>query len=300
MRISFNEVSKNKTRSVLLISAFIILIGMLGGIIGLYLNNIYFGLIIALLFSFVYSIIAYNFGGNMILKLTGAKPVTKEQYPHLYHSVEAIAISAGIKNAPKAYVIDDPAMNAFATGKDHEHAAITVTTGLLKVLNREELEGVIAHEMAHIKNYDIRFMMLTTVMIGIVSLLSHFLFRVVLFGGNNRSKDGRLFGILLIVSIILLILTPIFSQIIKLAISRKREYMADATAAVLTRYPKGLSNALRKISGDTNKLKSANSSVAHLFIASPFHKKKKKKSFFKNLFSTHPDIEDRIKRLEEM
>jgi heat shock protein HtpX len=297
MRISFNEVSKNKTRSLILISFFIVLIGIIGGLIGLFLDSLLLGLIISFIFSIIYTIIAYNQGGNMILKLTGARPVTKQEYPHLYHSIEAIAIAAGIK-APKAYVIDDDAMNAFATGKDPNNAAITVTTGLLKVLNRQELEGVIAHEMAHIKNYDIRFMMLTTVLIGIVSLLSHFLFRVVLFGGNNRNKDGRLFIILLIVSIILLILTPIFSQIIKLAISRKREYMADASAAVFTRYPPGLAGALEKISGDDKKLKAASSSTAHLFISSPYGKKKK--SFFKNLFSTHPPIEDRIARLKQM
>ncbi len=297
MRISFDEVRKNKSRSVILISVFIILIGFLGGFIGFIYDNILFGMIIAIIFSLIYSIIAYRQGGNMILRLTGARPVTKQEYPHLYHSIEAIAVAAGIK-PPKAYVIEDDAMNAFATGKDPDNAAITVTTGLLKVLNRQELEGVVAHEMAHIKNYDIRFMMLTTVLIGIVSLLSHFIFRVFLFGGGSNRKDGRVTLILLAIGIVLVILTPIFSQIIKLAISRKREYMADATAAVLTRYPPGLASALEKISGDGRKLKSANSSNAHLFISSPYHKKKK--SFFKNLFATHPPIEDRINRLNQM
>ncbi len=298
MRISFNEVSKNKTRSLILISFFIVLIGIIGGLIGFFLDNLYIGLILAFIFSIIYSIIAYYQGGNMILKLTGAKPVTKQEYPHLYHSIEAIAIAAGIK-APKAYVIEDDAMNAFATGKDPNNAAITVTTGLLKVLNRQELEGVIAHEMAHIKNYDIRFMMLTTVLIGIVGLLSGFLFRIIIFGGNNRSKDGKLFIIFLIVAVLLAILTPIFAQIIKLAISRKREYMADASAAIFTRYPPGLASALNKISQSDKKLKVANSSTAHLFISSPYGKKKKK-SFLKKIFSTHPPIEDRIKRLSEM
>ena len=297
MRISFDEVRKNKSRSVILISVFIILIGFLGGFIGFIYDNILFGMIIAIIFSLIYSIIAYRQGGNMILRLTGARPVTKQEYPHLYHSIEAIAVAAGIK-PPKAYVIEDDAMNAFATGKDPDNAAITVTTGLLKVLNRQELEGVVAHEMAHIKNYDIRFMMLTTVLIGIVSLLSHFIFRVFLFGGGSNRKDGRVTLILLAIGIVLVILTPIFSQIIKLAISRKREYMADATAAVLTRYPPGLASALEKISGDGRKLKSANSSNAHLFISSPYHKKKK--SFLKNLFATHPPIEDRINRLNQM
>ena len=299
MRISFNEVRRNKINSFILISLFIILIGFIGGAIGLYFDNIYIGLIIAMVFSIIYSLIAYKQGGNMVLKLTGAKPVTKRQYPHLYHTIEGLALAAGIK-APKAYIIEDDAMNAFATGTNPDNAAITVTTGLLKKLNRQELEGVVAHEMAHIKNYDIRFMILATVLIGIVSLLSHFMLRMFLYGGSRRlPKDGRVAIILIAATIILAVLAPIFSQMIKLAISRKREYMADATGAILTRYPPGLASALRKIGKDTKQLKAANSSNAHLFIYSPFKKKKNKRTF-KGLFSTHPPIEEGVSRLEQM
>ena len=302
MRISFNEVRRNKINSFILISLFIILIGFIGGAIGLYFDNIYIGLIIAMVFSIIYSLIAYKQGGNMVLKLTGAKPVTKRQYPHLYHTIEGLALAAGIK-APKAYIIEDDAMNAFATGTNPDNAAITVTTGLLKKLNRQELEGVVAHEMAHIKNYDIRFMILATVLIGIVSLLSHFMLRMFFYGGaRNMPKNPRVALPLIIVMVILVILAPIFSQMIKLAISRKREYMADATGAILTRYPPGLASALRKIGKDAKQLKAANSSNAHLFIYSPFKSKKskKKKRFYKGLFSTHPPIEERISRLEQM
>lgn len=299
MRISFDEVRKNKINSFILVSLFIILIGFIGGAIGFYFDNIYLGLIIAISFSLIYSLIAYFQGGNMVLKLTGAKPVTKREYPHLYHTIEGLAVAAGIK-APKAYVIEDDAMNAFATGTNPDNAAVAVTTGLLKRLNRQELEGVVAHEMAHIKNYDIRFMILATVLVGIISLLSHFMLRMFFYGGaRNMPKNPRVALPLIIAMVILVILAPIFSQMIKLAISRKREYMADATGATLTRYPPGLASALRKIANDKKQLKVANSSNAHLFIYSPFKKKRKKKSF-KNLFSTHPPIEERISRLEQM
>lgn len=282
---------------------FIIIIGVLGAFIGLLYDNVYIGLIIAVIISLVYSIIALNAGRNMILTLSRARPVTKKEFPYLYHSIEAVAISAGLP-APKAYVIDDPALNAFATGKDPKNAAITVTTGLLNKLNRQELEGVIAHEMAHIKNYDIRFMMLTAVMVGIIVLLSDFLLRTFLWSsisGRGRSygrAGGKATIIFIIVGLVLAILTPLIGELIKLAISRKREYMADATGASLTRYPPGLANALRKISGDANPmLASANKATAHLYISSPFCKKK---NFLNNLFSTHPPIEDRIKRLDAM
>ena len=302
MRISFDEVRKNKIKSFILVSLFIILIGLIGGVIGFYYNNMYLGLIIAMGFSLIYSLIAYSQGGNMVLKLTGAKPVTKREYPYLYHTIEGLAVAAGIK-PPKAYVIEDEAMNAFATGTEPDNAAIAVTTGLLKKLNRQELEGVVAHEMAHIKNYDIRFMILTTVLVGIISLLSHFMLRMFFYGGGrNMPKNPRVALPLIIVMVILVILAPIFSQMIKLAISRKREYMADATGAILTRYPPGLASALRKIGKDAKQLKAANSSNAHLFIYSPFKSKKskKKKRFYKGLFSTHPPIEERISRLEQM
>lgn len=295
MKISFDETRRNKIGSYFLVGFFIVLIGLLGTAIGFIYNNLFFGLAISLFIGIIYSAFAYKSGDKMILKMSGAKPVTKKEYPHLFHTIEGLALAAGVPT-PKAYVIKDSALNAFATGKDPKHASVTVTTGLLKKLNRQELEGVIAHEMSHIKNYDIRFMMLTVVLIGLVTLLSNFILRSFLFGGGRRNdKNG---GLIIIIGLALAILSPIAGYMVKLAISRKREYMADSSAVTLTRYPPGLANALRKISKDPNPLMNhANKATANLFISTPF---KKKKSFLNKLFSTHPPIEERIKRLESM
>jgi len=299
MRISFNETRNNKIKSWFLIFFFIILIGIIGSVIGLYYGNLYVGVSMAVLFGVIYSMIGLFSGDRMILSMSGARPVTKQQFPHLFHTIEGLALAAGIK-VPKAYVINDSAMNAFATGKDPEHASITVTTGLIETMNRQELEGVVAHEMSHIKNYDIRFMMLTAVLVGIVTLLSDFLLRSFLWGGRRKSsKDSGSLGlVLIVVGIVLAILAPLIGQMIKLAISRKREYMADSSAATLTRYPAGLAGALKKISKDPDPLvDKANKATAHLFISTPF---RKKKSLMMKLFATHPPIESRIKKLQEM
>lgn len=299
MRLMFDEVRSNKIKSWILIFVFMILIGFLGAIIGILYGSIYFGLAIALLFGMIYSLIGFFSGNSMILAMTKAKPVTKKEYPYLYNTVEAVAISASIPT-PKAYVIDDSALNAFATGRNHETASITVTTGLLKTMNRQELEGVVAHEMSHIKNYDIRVMMLAAVLIGIVTLLSDFLLRSFLWGGgrNRDSKGGNIGIILIVVGLVLAVLSPIIGEMIRLAISRKREFMADANGAILTRYPPGLASALRKIASDPDPLVDhANKATAHLFISTPF---RNKKGFVSKLFMTHPPIEERIKRLEAM
>jgi len=298
MRVSFNETRNNKIKSWFLVFFFIILISFLGVAFGLYMGNIYIGVFLAMVVAIIYSMIGYFSGDSMILKMSGARPVTKQEFPYLYHTIEGLAVSAGIPT-PKAYVIEDSAMNAFATGRSPEKASVTVTTGLLKVMNRQELEGVIAHEMSHIKNYDIRFMMLTVVLVGIVTLLSDFMLYSFLWGRRGRDRGGGQLGIILIVvGLLLAILAPIIGQMIKLAISRKREYMADSSAATLTRYPPGLASALEKISKDPDPLvDKANKATAHLFISTPF---RKKKSFMTKLFSTHPPIQERIRRLQEM
>ncbi|MBW3020124.1 zinc metalloprotease HtpX [Candidatus Woesearchaeota archaeon] len=299
MRIASDEVRNNKIKSYFLILFFIFLAALLGSVFGLIYGNLYFGIAITIIFAIFYTLVMYYSGSKMILKMTGARPVTKKEFPYLYHTVEGLAIAAGLPT-PKAYVIDDSALNAFATGRDPENSSITVTTGLLNKLNRQELEGVIAHEMSHIKNYDIRFMMLTAVLVGIVTLLSDFLLRSFLWGGmRGRDRNNNQLTILLIVvGLVLAILTPIVGQLIKLSISRKREYMADASGAHLTRYPQGLADALKKISKDPDPLVDhANKATAHLFISTPF---RKKHSFVAGLFSTHPPIHDRIKRLEDM
>ena len=297
MRIAFDDVRNNKIKSFVLMAIFIILIGFLGAVVGIAWGDIYFGLVFSIIISIVYSLIGFYNGDKMILKMSGAKPVTKKEYPYLYHTIEGLSIAAGIPT-PKAYVIDDSALNAFATGRDPKNASITVTTGLLNKLNREELEGVVAHEMSHIGNYDIRFMMLTAVLVGIVTLLSDFLLRSFLWGRRDRdSKSGQLTIIFIAVGLLLAILSPIIGQLIQLAISRKREFMADANGAILTRYPVGLANALKKIAKDPDPLvDKANKATAHLFISTPFRKSRS----IANLFSTHPAIEERIKRLEQM
>jgi heat shock protein HtpX len=294
----FEEVRSNKIKSVLLISLFIIIIGLLGATFGYIYGSTTLGVVIAMAISVIYSLIGYYSGDSMILSMSGAKPVTKKEYPYLYNTVEGLSVAAGIP-VPKAYVIDDSALNAFATGRDPKNASITVTTGLLKTMNRQELEGVIAHEMSHIKNYDIRMMMLAAVLVGVITLISDFLLRSFIYGKKDGSRDqGKFTIILVIVALVLAILAPFIGQLVKLAISRKREYMADANGAILTRYPPGLASALRKISKDPDPLvDNANKATAHLFISTPF---RNSKSFVAKLFSTHPPIEDRIRRLEDM
>ncbi len=295
----FNEVNKNKWYSIIMFTFFIIIIGFLGAVIGIVYGNRNFGLIIALAVAVIYSLIVYYSGDSMVLSMSGAKPVTKKEYPHLYHTVEGLAIAGGIPT-PKCYVINDTALNAFATGKDPKNASIAVTTGLLEKLNRQELEGVIAHEMSHIKNYDIRFMMLTAVLVGVVVLISDFLLRSFLWGGkgNDREGGGSIAIVAIVVGLVFAILAPIIGEIIKLAISRKREYMADANGAILCRNPQSLANALKKISKDPDPLvDTANKATSHLYISIPF---RHKGSALAHVFSTHPPIQERIKRLEAM
>jgi len=300
-RLLFEEIEKNKQKSWLMIIIFILIISAIGYLFS-YLYDSYSILLIVIFISVFYSIFAYNSGDSVILGMLGAKEADRAKHASFVNSVEGLAIAAGIP-APKAYVINDSALNAFATGKEPKTASITVTTGLLEKLNREELEGVIAHEMSHIKNYDIRFMMLAVVMAGLITLLSDLLLRTFLWGGSKRSssrnnKSGGITIIFIFTGLFLAILSPLIGKIIQMAVSRQREYLADANAVVLSRNPKGIINALKKISQDPDPLvDSANKATAHLFISNPFSKES---DFASKLFSTHPPILDRIKRLEEM
>ena len=297
----YEEINSNKRRSYILIFCFLIFIIFLGLVIGVFYGNLYFGIILALVIGTIYFLISYYGGANAILTMTRAKEAKKPEYAHLINTVEGLSIAAGLAKPPKVYVIEDDALNAFATGRDPEHSAITVTTGLLKKLNRLELEGVIAHEMSHIKNFDIRVMMLAAVMVGMTVLLSDFLLRSFLWGrGGSRDKDSnQLTIVFILVGLALAILSPFIGEAIKLAISRKREYLADASGAILTRYPKGLADALKKIKEDPDPLVDhANKATAHLFISTPF--RKSKGSFMQKIFSTHPPIDERIARLEKM
>ncbi len=296
----FDEVRKNNFKSLVLIALFIAIIVNLGAVIGFIYGSLYFGIVLALIISIFYVLFSYFSGDKAILKTSGAREVAKKEFPYLFHLIDGLAVSAGIPK-PRAYVIDDFALNAFATGRDTKHSSITVTTGLLKKMNRQELEGVIAHEMSHIKNYDVRFMMLVAMLAGLVTLLSDFLFRSFIWGSKGKSSDrkgGKVFAALILVAIVLAILSPIIGQLIRFSISRKREFLADANAAILTRYPPGLAGALKKIAKDPDPLvDKANKATAHLFISTPFSKEQ---GFVSKMFLTHPSLTERIKRLEEM
>ena len=297
----YNEISSNKRKSIFLAMIFIAIIIFLGWIFDYVYGTgqSYGGMIFAILIALILTTISYFSGDKIALVTTGAKEIQHDDNKYLFHLVENLCITAGAP-MPKIYLINDPAINAFATGRDPVHASIAITTGALEKLTNEELEGVIAHELSHVKNYDIRFMMLVAVMVGSISIFADIMLRSGgIFRGKNNNREGgsSLFAILMIVGIILAILSPIIAELIKLAISRKREYLADASGALLTRYPEGLANALEKIAAENLPMKKSSSATAHLFIASPFQGGGKK---FKNLFSTHPPIEERINKLRMM
>ena len=293
----YEQISENNRNTVLLVALFSVFVIFLAWILGevLFQGGGFIGIIIGFVFLLFFVAINYFYGTNIVLAISGARELRKNEYPYLFNTIEGLAIAAGIPT-PKAYVIDDTALNAFATGRDPQHSVIVVTTGILQKLDRQELEGVIAHEMSHIKNYDIRLMMLIVVFVGLSALLSDILLRSVLWSKNDR-QEGKIGIILLFGGVILAILTPIIAMLIKLAISRQREYLADASGAMLTRNPDGLASALAKIGGDKEVLEAANKATAHLYIDNPL---KNRRSFFDGMFSTHPPIADRIARLRKM
>lgn len=295
----YSEITSNKRRSVLLMMIFIALIILLGYVYSRAMgDSSYTGVWLAIIISLFSTLISYYQGDKIALWTSGAKPIVKEDNAYLYRMIENLCITSGVKTIPKIYIIEDPAINAFATGRNPEHASIAVTRGAIEKLENEELEGVLAHELSHVQNYDIRFMTLVAVMVGAVSILAQIFIRSRFLFGGRRSNDregGGIAGILMIVGIVLAILSPIIAEMIKLAISRKREYLADASGSLLTRYPEGLARALEKIATEKLPMKNASQATAHLFLASPFSAKS-----FSGLFSTHPPIEERIKRLRDM
>lgn len=255
---------------------------------------------IAVVIAVVQSWISYYYADKIALTVTGAKLADDNRYRELHRIVENLAITGGLPK-PRVYVIDDPAPNAFATGRDPKNAAVAVTTGLLETLERSELEGVIAHELAHIGNRDILVMTVAVTLVGAIVLVSDLMLRGWLWGGiRSRQSDSRGSGYIILIALVLAILAPLFAQLISLAVSRKREYLADATGAMLTRYPQGLAAALRKISAYNRPMIKANRATAHLFIDEPFGRDEQKQSWLATVFSTHPPIADRIKRLEGM
>ncbi|MFA6251381.1 MAG: M48 family metallopeptidase [Candidatus Paceibacterota bacterium] len=294
MATLYTHQGQNVRRTWMLMSIFLIIVIGLGFVFARMYNNptiLYFFVI----FSVVMNIVGYWYSDKIALKMAGAHPATREKYFDFYTIVENLAITAGLP-MPKIYVIEDPSPNAFATGRDKNHAVVAVTTGLLSIMNKTELEGVIAHEMSHIGNRDMLVSTVAVVLVGFVSIVSDMIIRMTIFGGDRDNDRGG--GIFMIVGIILSILAPILATLIQLAISRKREYLADASGSLLTRYPEGLASALEKISQYGRPMKKQSSAIAHLYIANPLGSGKFTKKVG-SLFSTHPPVEDRIKKLRE-
>ena len=288
----YKQIQANKRKTIILIIIFFLVVIGLGWFFGIQQGYGYGVFVFAVLFSIISALVSYFKGDKIALKTSGAEKIEKSDNPYVYRMVENLTITAGMP-MPDVYIIDSPALNAFATGRNPENSSIALTTGLINKLEDEELEGVIAHELSHIQNYDILVMTLVVVLVGTIALIADLILRMRIFGfgGDNNNKNNA-FAIL---GIVLLLVSPIIAQLIKLAISRKREYLADASGAMLTRYPEGLASALEKISNSDKPLDKASSATAHLFISNPF-----KKKFFSKLFSTHPPAEDRIEKLRGM
>lgn len=295
----YDQIEANKRKTVVLIFAFVLLILLIGWALGASFDAPSLGIILATLVSVVMTLVGYFKGDAVTLAASGAKSIEKRDAPDVWNLVENLAITAGVP-MPAVYVIDDPSPNAFATGRDPAHASIAMTTGLLKIMSRTELEGVLAHELSHVKNYDIRVMTIVVVLVGVILLLSDWTMRTAFYGRRNSNdrSGGQAALVMLVIGLALAILSPLFAELIKLAVSRSREYLADASGALLTRYPDGLASALQKIAEVDQPLKKANHATAHLFIANPFDPYVTKK--FEHLFSTHPPIQDRIAKLRQM
>ncbi|MEW6142784.1 MAG: zinc metalloprotease HtpX [Chloroflexota bacterium] len=294
----YSEISANQRRTWLLMALFIIMVAAVVEVAAWLLGGGYEAGVIALIASALFVVFSYYASSSIVLNISRATEVKHDENPDLYHIVENLCIGAGLPT-PKIYIIDDTAPNAFATGRDPQRAVVVVTKGLLQKLDKLELEGVIAHELSHIRNYDIRVMTITVVLIGLVALIADVTLRLTWFGAGRRRGGDRGAGaaIMLAIALIALILAPIAAQLIHLAISRRREYLADASGALLTRYPEGLARALEKISTDKEPLEAANKATAHLYIVNPL---KDRGSFMNNLFSTHPPIQERVQRLRAM
>ncbi len=297
----YSSISGNKTKTWLIMLFFVIFVTT---IVYVFSKAMGYGLSLAgfaLVFAGITSIGSYYYSDKLVLATSGAKEIKKSDNPELFRTVENLCIGDGLP-MPKIYIINDPSPNAFATGRDPKHSVVCVTSGILNKLDHVELEGVIAHELSHVKNYDIRLMGVVAILVGFIAILANLFMRQLWFGGFNEDRDSRgnnIQALFLVIGIVLAILSPIAATLIQLAVSRKREFLADASGALLTRYPEGLASALEKISKDPNVLKTANNATAHLFIVNPF-KGKSAKSWFASLFDTHPPVEERIKALREM
>ncbi|MCI8636671.1 MAG: M48 family metallopeptidase [Clostridia bacterium] len=299
----FENIKKNKIESGIIISIFILVITLIVYYVCHALNLGTFSIVFALVFSIISAWGSYYYSDKIVLSLNRARPATKEEDLKILNILDSLMVTSGLSSKPRLYVVDDPQPNAFATGRNPENAVICVTTGILEKLDYYELEGVIAHELSHIKNYDIRLSCIVSVMVGFIVMLSDIFSRALFWGRleKDSNSDNKANGILMIFGLICLILSPIFGSLMQLALSRKREFLADATAAEFTRNPDGLISALQKLEDDTNQLATANSATANMYIVNPFKKNTKEgKKKSSSLWSTHPSTEDRIEALRNL
>jgi heat shock protein HtpX len=306
----YEQIASNQRKTILVVLFALVFTAAVGFLLGLVIGGgsfgaSLFGLILALVISGFGAFYTYRYGDRMILRASRARPVSHEDEPRLHNLVEGVAIAAGLPK-PAVYIVPEGAPNAFATGRDPEHASIAVTQGLLDMMDRVELEGVLAHEISHVKDRDILLGTVVATLVGSVVLLAEFMLRWFWWGGfggggrRDRDGGGEGFAILAVVGLVVAIFTPLIAQVIRLSMSRRREYLADAEGAMLTRYPPGLASALRKIAADTTPMRVANNATAHLWLSQPSRTPGEANHWFENLFSTHPPIQDRIRRLEEM
>ena len=289
----YSAITENKRKSAFIMLVFMLLVSGLAYLFGAIYRD-YAITVTAVIFSVFYIIWSYYGAGKLALAVNGAKEIQKKDNPRLWRAVENLSITLG-QPMPKVYIIEDTGLNAFATGRDPEHSAVAVTSGLLNIMTDTELEGVLAHELGHIKNYDIRVSMIAFAMVGVISLMCDMFLRVSFYSDRDNDSDSNINNVLMVLGIVAVILAPIIATLLQLAISRKREYLADATGAMTTRYPEGLASALEKIKDNGSVMKRQNTSTSHLFIANPLKKKS-----FASMFSTHPPLEDRINTLRNM
>jgi heat shock protein HtpX len=289
----YSQIAANKRKTVYMMVIFLLLVGLLSWVFSLFTAGNNSITIYVLVVAMIYAAVSYYASSKMALAINQAKEIQKSDNPRLYRIVENLAITDGLP-MPKVYIMDDPAPNAFATGRDPQHASVAVTAGLLQIMDDQELQGVLAHEMGHVKNYDIRVSMAVFALVAAISLLADIILRMTWFrGDNDNDNNGSLF---FVIGIVAAILTPLIAVLIQLAVSRKREYLADATGALTTRYPEGLASALQKLKQTGSAVRHQNTSTAHLYFANPL----KKGKGLTNLFSTHPPLDDRIARLQKM
>lgn len=285
----YKQIAENKRRTVFIMIGFVVMIGVIAGIFAYFYKDPWIA-VWTVVVAVVYALIQYYFAGSIAMAMTGAKEITKKDNPRLYNTVENLSITTGLP-MPKVYIIDDKAPNAFATGRDPKHAAVAATTGLLDIMNDKELNAVMAHEMSHVKNYDIRVSMIVFGLVCVIGLISDMAFRMMFYGNRRRDNEGSPVGYVLI--LVVAILSPIVAGIAQMAVSRQREYLADASAVNITRYPEGMIDALKKLQSHSQPMKSQNIATEAMYINNPL-----RKGFFNNLFSSHPPIEKRIERLE--